>query len=69
MCFKIPTRGSGFENIEILKTCINSFNPKLNNKLKDVSNQFNVQIEWLRPRNRIENNIIEYNRIEQNRID
>ena len=62
MCFKISTRGSGFENIEVLNTFLNSFNPKLNDKLKDVSNKFNVQIEWLRLRNRKENNISEYNR-------
>ena len=49
MCFKISTRGSGFEHIEILNTCLDSFNPKLNNKLNDLSNNYNVEIEWVRP--------------------
>ena len=49
MCFKISTRGSGFEHLEILNTCLNSFNPKLNNKLKDVLNKLNVKIELVRP--------------------
>ena len=47
MCFKISTRGSGFENLEILNMFLNSFNPKLHNKLKDLSNYFNVKIEWV----------------------
>ena len=51
MCFKISTRGSGFENLEILNTFLKSFNPKLNNKLKYLLKQFNLKIEWLRPRN------------------
>ena len=45
MCFKISTRGPGFENLEILKICLNSFNPKLPNKLKDFSHYFNYEIE------------------------
>ena len=49
MCFKLSTRGSGFENLEILNTCISSFNPKLKNKLKDLFNKFNVKIECVRP--------------------
>ena len=49
MCFKISTRGSGFENLEILNTFLNIFNPKLNNKMKYVFNKFNVKIEWARP--------------------
>ena len=49
MCFKISTRGSGFENLEILNTFLNSFNPELNNNLKDLFNKFNVKIEWVRP--------------------
>ena len=63
MCFEISTRGSGFENVEILNIYLNIFNPKVNDELKDLFNKVNVEIEWLRPRNRIENNIIEYNRI------
>ena len=47
MCFKISTRGSGFEDQDILNICLNSFNPKLHNKLNDFSNYFNVQFEWV----------------------
>ena len=48
MCFKISILGSGFENIDVLNICLNNFNPKLNNKLKDLSYKFNVKIEWVR---------------------
>ena len=34
MCFKISARGSGFENLEILKIFLDCFNPKVNNQLK-----------------------------------
>ena len=35
--------------IIIINTFLNSFNPKLNDKLKYLFNKFNVKIEWVRP--------------------